>query len=384
MEDARRGASRRVPSVVFDYIDGGAETEVTLRANRSAFESVRFVPRMAATEGVPGPDLATTVLGTRLAMPVILAPVGFTRVMHPSGDVAGAGAAAAAGTLFTLSTMSGHPMAEVAAAAAAGPPPWFQLYPLGGRQRADVLVGRAETAGFAGLVVTVDTQFPGSRERDLRHRVGMPQRLDLKTAVRLAPQVVTHPRWLTAAARDRFRFEIVNARGLGTPEQPLSPEGAMVDWLFGPLRWEDIAALRSRWRGPLIVKGVLTGDDARRAVGCGADAVVVSNHGGRQLDGAPATLPALVEVVAACGEQTEVLVDGGIRRGADVVRALALGAKAVLVGRAWAYGLAAAGQPGVSTVLSLLRADLDRTLRLLGCPSVAALDRSFVRIPGDW
>lgn len=384
VEDARRGARRRVPRVVFDYIDGGAETEGTMRANRTAFESVQFVPRMAATEGTPGPELSTTVLSTPLAMPVVLAPVGFTRVMHPQGDVAGARAAAAAGTVFTLSTMSGHPMDEVAAARGTGPPSWFQLYPLGGRQRADVLVGRAEAAGFTGLVVTVDTQYPGNRERDLRHGSGLPQHLDVRTAFRLAPRVAGHPRWLLDVVRDRFRLQIVNSRGLGTLERPLTPQEAIIEWMFAPLRWEDIAAIRRRWRGKMLVKGVLTAEDARRSVDCGADAVVVSNHGGRQLDGAPATMPALVEVVEACGGEVEVLVDGGIRRGSDVVRALALGARAVMVGRAWAYGLAAAGQPGVSAVLSVLRADIDRTLRLLGCPSVSALDRSFVRIPGDW
>lgn len=383
VEDARRGARRRVPRPVFDYIDGAAEAEVTMRANRAALEAMRFVPRMAATEGAPGPDLTTTVLGTPLAFPVVLAPVGFTRAMHPEGDVAGARAAAAAGTVFTLSTMTGHTMGEVAAAST-GAAPWFQLYPLGGRDRAEVLVDRARDAGFSGLVVTVDTQFPGNRERDLRHGVGMPLRLDARNALRFAPRVAGHPRWLLDAARDRFSFELTNAQGLGTPERPMSVDDALVQWLFAPLRWEDLAVLRRRWDGALVVKGVLGAGDARRAVGCGADAVVVSNHGGRQLDGAPASMPALAEVVAACGDEVEVLVDGGIRRGSDVVRALALGARGVMVGRAWAYGLAAAGEPGVSAVLSILRADVDRTLRLLGCPSVAALDRSFVRVPDGW
>lgn len=386
VDDARRLARRRVPAMVFDYVDGGAESERTMRANVEALAAVEFVPRMAVTVGTPGPDLTTTVLGTPLALPVILAPVGFTRSMDPSGDVAGARAAAAAGTVFTLSTMSGHPMEEVAAAFRdrAGSEgrggAWFQLYALGGRRGAEQLVERAQEAGYTTLVVTVDTQIVGSRERDLRHGSSIPIRLDPRTMVRFAPKVVAHPRWLFDAARDRFNFEIVHASSLGGPDQPLSVDDALIQWVLSPVTWDDFEWIRRRWNGPVVAKGVLTGADARRALDSGADAVVVSNHGGRQLDGAPATMPALVEVVDAIGDRAEVLVDGGIRRGSDVVRALALGARAVMVGRPWVYGLAAAGEPGVSRVLSVLRTGIDRTLRLMGSPSVQALDRSWVRV----
>jgi len=383
VSDARRLARRRVPAVVFDYIDGGAESERTMLANLEALASVDFVPRMAVTSGTPGPDLTTTVLGTPLAIPVILAPVGFTRSMHPAGDVAGARAAAAAGTVFTLSSMSGHPMEEVASAyrdrAGEQGGAWFQLYALGGRRGAEQLVERAQEAGYTTLVVTVDTQIVGSRERDLRHGASIPLRLDARTMLRFAPKVAAHPRWLLDAVGDRFHFEIVNAASLGTPEHPVSADDALIQWVLSPVTWDDFTWIRRRWRGPLVAKGVLTAADARRALDAGADAVVVSNHGGRQLDGAPATMPALVEVVDAVGDRAEVLVDGGIRRGSDVVRAMALGARAVMVGRPWVYGLAAAGEPGVTRVLSLFRTGVDRTLRLMGCPSVQALDRSWVR-----
>jgi isopentenyl diphosphate isomerase/L-lactate dehydrogenase-like FMN-dependent dehydrogenase len=388
VDEARRRACRRVPRIVFDYIDGGAGAESTMRANIAALEAVGFEPRMGVTRGIPGPDVSTTVLGRRLSMPVVVGPVGFTRVMEPGGDVAGARAAGAAGTGFVMSSMSAHTPSEVSAgfAGAAGDTDrlWFQLYPLGGRRGAEKMIDRAAAAGFSSLVITVDTQIHGNRERDVRNRVSMPLRLDARTVARLAPGVVARPRWLLDAARDRFRFEIKAAASTGSIEQPVSTEEALVEWALSPLRWDDFPWIRERWPGPLVVKGVLSGDDARRAVDAGASAVVVSNHGGRQLDGMAATMPALVEVVDAVGDRTEVLVDGGIRRGADAVKAVALGARAVLIGRAWAYGLAAAGEPGVTQVLSVLRADVDRTLRLLGCPSVEALDRSYVRIPGDW
>lgn len=384
VEDARRLARWRVPRVVFDYIDGGAETERTMRANRAALEAIGFVPRMAVTQGVPGPDLTTTVLGTPVSMPVLLAPVGFTRVMEPQGDIAGARAAATAGTVFTLSSMSGHTMEDVASAynRAAGSMDgaWFQLYKLGGRDGAEQLVERARKAGFSTLVLTVDTQIAGNRERDLHHGVTIPLRMDRKTVLRFAPKVVTHPLWLIDAAQDNFASSIVNTRGLGTDDQPMTDDDALINWVLSPMHWDDFAWIREVWPGPIVVKGVLGGDDARRAVDLGAAAVVVSNHGGRQLDGAPATMPALVEVLDAVGDRVEVLVDGGIRRGSDAVRAVALGARAVLIGRAWAYALAAAGEPGIAKVLSILRSDVDRSLRLLGCPSVEALDTSYVRV----
>jgi len=380
--DARRLASRRLPRALFDYIDGGASAELTLGANLAAIEAVQFRPRMGVTMGVPAPELRTSVLGFPVDMPILLSPVGYTRTMDPLGDIAGVRAADKAGTIFTLSSMSGHTMTEVTAAAAR--PAWFQLYFLGGRVGAEKLVARALQAGFSGLVLTLDTQITSNRERELRHRISPPIKVDLPTMRKMAMQVAIRPGWLAGIAHDRFQLSIINTETLGVAGQPMSSEEAFRRWVESPVRWEDFTWLREQWRGPILAKGIVTGDDARRAIDSGADAVIVSNHGGRQLDSLPGSLRSLVEVVDAIGGEVEVLVDGGFRRGPDVVKALALGARAVMVGRPWAYGLAAAGQPGIERVLELLREDLDRTLRLLGCASVAGLDRSYVRLPQDW
>ena len=376
---ARAAARRRLPRVAFDYVDGGAETERTMRANCEAFETVGFRPRMGSTVGLP--ELSTTVLGTEVSLPLLLSPVGFTRMLHRDGDVAAARAADAAGTLLTLSSMSGHAMEDVAAAA--GRPQWFQLYFLGGRPGAERLVERAAAAGFSTLAVTLDTQIPGKRERDVRNGFQGAARVSSRNAVRFGPQFAWHPRWLVDFARDGFRMEVVNARHVGG-NGPLAVDEALAAMAAYPPTWDDFAWLCRQWRGPVVAKGVITGDDARRAANCGAAAIIVSNHGGRQLDGMAATLPAMLEVLDAVGEQVEVLVDGGVRRGSDIARAVALGARAVMIGRPWAYALAAGGHEGVSRILEQFRVDLDRTLRLLGCPSVAALDRSYVQLPAGW
>ena len=378
--DARRLARSRVPRPVFDYIEGGAGSESTVLANQQEVEAVRFRPRVGQTVGVPGPDLATTVLGTPVSMPLLLSPVGFTRMMDPRGDVAAARAASTAGTLFTLSSMSGHGIEEVAAVV--DPPAWFQLYFLGGRPGAEQLVDQAQAAGYGALVVTLDTQVPGNRERDLRYGLSPPLELNPGTALKMAPHAALHPRWLADLARDRFRLELVNTTGLELDHQPISAGEALIHWLASPPRWDDFTWLREHFDGPVIAKGILTGDDARRARDCGVAAIVVSNHGGRQLDCAPATMTALVEVLDAVGTDVEVFVDGGFRRGADVVKAVALGARAVMVGRPWAYGLAAAGEPGVDRILTILRDDIDRTMRLLGASTIADLDRGLVDLPG--
>jgi isopentenyl diphosphate isomerase/L-lactate dehydrogenase-like FMN-dependent dehydrogenase len=381
VHDARRLARRRVPRVVFDYIDGGAGAESTLRANQAAWGRVQFLPRTGmVVRG--GTDLSTQVLGKAISMPVVLAPVGFTRVMDPMGDVAGARAAAEAGTLLVQSTMSGHTMAEVAEAS--GGTAWFQLYGLGGRDGTEQLLERARAADFGALVLTLDTSALGNRERDLRYSSGIPLKVDWPTMARFAPRVVTRPRWVADVVKDHFTLAVVNAVTLGPPEGPMSAGEALGRWIASPIGFDDLGWIRERWNGPIVAKGLISADDARRAADHGIDAVVVSNHGGRQLDGVVATAPALVEVVAAVGSSMEVYVDGGIRRGMDVVRAVALGARAVLVGRPWVFGLAAAGQPGVARILSILRSDIDRTLRLLGCSSIAELDGSYVRVPGRW
>jgi len=374
-DDARRLARRRVPRVVFDYVDGGADGELTMRANRQALEAVAFVPRIG--ESTPAPSVSTTVLGSPVDVPVLLSPVGFTRLVHSEGDVAGARAAGAAGTIFTLSSMSGHTIEEVAEAADG--PTWFQLYFLGGRAGAERLVDRAQLAGYSALVVTMDTQIPGNRERDGRHGIKFPLRMEPRTIARLALQVAPHPGWLLDFRKGGVTFDLPNA--VDTPGGPPLSMGAGIESMTANApTWEDFGWIRERWHGPLLAKGVITVDDAKRAIDAGVDGIVVSNHGGRQLDGVPASITALAAIIDAVGDDVEVLMDGGIRRGSDVARAVALGARAVMVGRPWAFALAA-GQAGVERMLGILRSDLDRTLRLLGCPSVEALDRSYVSYP---
>jgi L-lactate dehydrogenase (cytochrome) len=363
---------------VFDYLDGGAEGEVTLRENCRAFEDVTFRPRQAIA--VTGCDLRTHVLGLDLSLPFLLAPVGYSRLMHPGGEVAAAREAGKAGTGYILSTISGHRLEDVQAGSPG--PVFYQLYLMGGRAAAEAVLDRARVAGFAGLVVTVDTPVAGLRERDYRNGVKELISGNLLAKIPFLPQVLARPGWLVSFLRDGGLRPLPNVTIPGQGPMPLLDVNAAL--ASAAVTWADFRWLRDCWPGPIVVKGVLTGDDARRAVDAGAAAVSVSNHGGRQLDGVPAALRALPEVVAAVNGQVEVLMDGGIRRGADIVKAICLGARAVLCGRAYAYGLAAAGAVGVARAIEILRADLERTLRLLGCPAIAALDRSYVHVPKPW
>jgi L-lactate dehydrogenase (cytochrome) len=376
--DFRPIARRRLPRAAFDYLDGGAEGEVTLRENCRIFEDVTFRARHAVA--VPGCDLRARVLGFDLALPVLLAPVGYSRLMHPGGEVAAARAAGKAGTAYILSTISGHRMEDVKAASAG--PVFYQLYLMGGRGAAEAAIERARSAGFSALVVTIDTAVAGMRERDFRN--GMKELVSgsLWAKLPFLPQVLTRPGWLASFLLDGGLPNLPNVVVPGQGPMPLVDVNAAL--AAAAVTWADLRWIRELWRGPIVVKGVLTGDDARRAIAEGANALVVSNHGGRQLDGLPATVKALPEVVAAVNGRVEVLMDGGIRRGADIVKAICLGARAVLCGRAYAYGLAAAGEAGVARALEILRTDLERTLRLLGCPSVAELDRSYVEAPASW
>jgi isopentenyl diphosphate isomerase/L-lactate dehydrogenase-like FMN-dependent dehydrogenase len=378
VEDLRPLAKRRVPRAVFDYLDGGAEGEVTLRENCRAFSDLTFRPRHAVAHAEC--SLRTRVLGHDLSLPFMLAPVGYSRLMHPGGEVAAARAAGQAGTAYILSTISGHRLEDVKAASPG--PVFYQLYLLGGRAAAEAAIARAHAAGFAGLVVTIDTPVAGIRERDLRN--GMKELVGpgLLEKVPYLPEILSHPGWLLGFLRDGGLQALPNVVIPGQGPMQLLDVGAAL--ASSTVTWADLAWIRQSWRGPIVVKGVLTGDDGRRAADEGAAAVSVSNHGGRQLDGVPASIRALPEVVAAVGDRVEVWMDGGVRRGADVVKALCLGARAVLCGRAYAYGLAAAGGDGVERAIQILRADLDRTLRLLGCASVSALDRSYVNVPKSW
>ena len=379
IEDLRRVAKGRVPRVVFDYLDGGADGEITLRENCRAFEQVTFRPRHAVA--VPACDLRTRVLGLELSLPFLLAPVGYSRVMHPEGECAAARAAGKAGTGYILSTLSGHRLEDVKAASTG--PVCYQLYLVGGREEvAQRTVERARTAGCAALVVTIDTAVAGLRERDVRN--GMVPLLggNLFSKLPYVSQVLSRPRWLLDFLLDGGVPPMANVVLPDGKPMPLIDVGAAL--AAAAVTWEDLRWLRQGWPGPIVVKGVLTAEDARRAVDEGAAAVVVSNHGGRQLDCVSPTLRALPEVVAAVGDKTEVLMDGGVRRGGDIVKAICLGARAVLIGRAYAYGLAAAGEAGVTRAIQILTADLERTLRLLGCASIRELDRSYVEVPPEW
>jgi isopentenyl diphosphate isomerase/L-lactate dehydrogenase-like FMN-dependent dehydrogenase len=371
--DLRRLAEKRAPKVVFDYLDGGAEDEVTLRANVTAFTNSTFRPRHAVD--VSRVDLRTKVLGSELSFPAILAPVGYSRLMHHEGEVAASAAAGEAGTIYTLSTISGYPLEEVKAASSG--PAWYQLYLLGGRRSAEASIERARKAGFSALVMTVDTAVSGMRERDFSN--GMKELLGPSSFAKIPflSQLIARPRWLADFLMDGGLPKLPNIVIPGKGPMPLlDVTSALAN---SAITWQDFQWIREAWRGPIVVKGILTGDDALLAIDHGAQAVVVSNHGGRQLDYASASLDALPEVVKAVGNQAEVLMDGGVRRGSDIVKALCLGARAVLIGRAYAYGLAAAGKAGVARSLQILKAGTERTMKLLGCQTAVDLGETYLQ-----
>ncbi len=357
---------------MFDYIDGGSGAEFTMRENCRVFETVTFRARNAVAR--TDCRLQTTVLGTPIELPFMFAPVGSSRMFFPRGECVAAAEAGKAGTIYTLSTLSGCALEDVKAAATG--PVWYQLYLLGGREAATGAIGRARVAGYRALVVTVDTAVAGQRERDVRNGGSELVSGNLLRMLPHVPQLLARPRWLLDFLRDGglMRFPNVVLPGEGV----MAYEDIAAALERSTVSWDDMAWIRDAWRGPIVIKGVLSGEDARRALDVGAEAIVVSNHGGRQLDYVSATLRALPEVVAAVGGRAEVLLDGGIRRGSDVVKALCLGARAVLIGRAYAYGLGAGGAAGVARAAEILRSDIVRTLRLLGCLDVSALDRTYV------
>jgi L-lactate dehydrogenase (cytochrome) len=376
--DLRLLAKRRLPRVVFDYIDGGADDEVTLRENCRIFDDVTFRPRNAVA--TTQCDLRTSVLGATFDLPFLLAPVGSSRLFYPRGEEVAARAAGVAGTGYILSTLSGCRLEDVRASTIA--PAWYQLYVVGGQAVAMTGIERARLAGFNALVVTIDTPVAGNRERDTRNGTKeLASRQPMKMLPFL-PQILACPGWLTGLLSDGGMMKFPNVVLPGQGPMLYADVGAALERAM--VSWRDLDWIRRSWPGPIVVKGVLTADDARRAMDKGAAAVVVSNHGGRQLDGVSATLKALPEVVAAANGRIDVLMDGGIRRGGDIVKAICLGAKAVLVGRAYAYGLGAGGGPGVARAIDILRADVVRTLKLLGCASIKSLDRSWVDVPSTW
>jgi L-lactate dehydrogenase (cytochrome) len=365
--DLREVARRRVPRAVFDYTDGAAGAEISYRRSREAFERVEFCPRVL--RDVSAVDTSTTLLGGPSALPLAFAPTGFTRLMHTAGEPAVARVAERAGIPYALSTM-GTTSPEALAAAAPGVRRWFQLYLWRDREASEQVVARARDAGYEALVLTVDTPVSGPRLRDVRNGFSIPPALTLRTVADAA----LHPGWwVDLLTTEPLRFASLSSWG-GTI-------GELVDKVFEPAATlADVASLRERWPGRLVVKGVQGPDDARAVVDAGADAVVVSNHGGRQLDRAPTPLEQLPGVVQAVGDRAEVYVDGGVLDGADVVAAVALGARAVLVGRAYLYGLMAGGERGVQRALDILAAEIARTMQLVGVASVAELTPDRVRL----
>jgi isopentenyl diphosphate isomerase/L-lactate dehydrogenase-like FMN-dependent dehydrogenase len=378
IEDLRVRAERRLPRAVFDYLDGGAENETSLHENNRAFESLTFRPRNAMA--VPKCDLHVKVLGAELSFPAILAPIGYSRLIHPAGEVAASRAAGAAGTAYILSTIAGHKLEDVRAASTG--PVWYQLYLVGGRAAAEAALERAWKTGFSALFVTIDTGTAGMRERDIRNGTGQLMGGDWIGMIPHLSQFFSRPAWVASYLMDGGLHKLPNVVIPGQGPMALIDVAAALS--ESVVTWQDFYWLRKVWPGPIVAKGVLTGDDARRAIDVGAAGVVVSNHGGRQLDGVSATLRVLPEIVKAVNGQVEILMDGGVRRGGDIIKAICMGARAVLVGRAYAYGLAAAGEPGVNRAIAILRADLERTMKLLGCASISELDQTYVDVPRDW
>lgn len=375
--DLRRLAQRRLPRVVFDYIDGGADAELTLRENSRVFDDVLFRPRNAVA--MAQCDLRTTMFGQQLALPFVLAPVGSSRMFYPRGEVVAAAAAGKAGTAYSLSTLSGCRVDEVKAATSG--PVWYQVYLVGGRDIATAAIDRAKGCGCTALLVTVDTAVAGLRERDFRNGTKELLTRNLMTMLPFAHQFLARPRWLASFLSDGGLMSFPN---VALPDGPMSYADVGAALEKSTVCWDDLRWIRDLWKGPLVIKGVMIGDDARRAVDEGADGIIVSNHGGRQLDSVYPTLRALPEVVAAVNGRAEVLLDSGIRRGSDIVKAICLGAKGVLIGRAYAYGLGAGGEAGVNRAIQILRNDVIRTLKLLGCRSIAELDESYVTYPAEW
>lgn len=370
IEDLRRAAQRRLPAAVFDFFDGGSEDEVTLRDNRAAFDRRRLLPRVL--RGVSSVDTATTIAGTAAKAPIIIAPTGAAGFGRPGADVAIARSAAAFGIPYTLSSSATASIERIAREAPGRL--WFQPYILRDQAFFHRLIDRAEAAGYEALVVTVDMPVGGKRERDYRRDFAIPFAFTLRNVLDFA----SRPRWALGLARHGVPV-LENLVGLARSGSDTAAIASSVgrDYDSG-FDWQGLQSLRERWRRRLLVKGILHPEDALRAAAIGCDGIIVSNHGGRQLDGAVASIDAVPAIAAAVGNRIEVLMDGGVRRGSDIVKALALGAKAVMIGRATLYGASAAGESGARRALEILTDELARTMRLCGTRSIAEIDSRLV------
>jgi L-lactate dehydrogenase (cytochrome) len=367
VEDLRRIARRRLPRGVFDYVDGAAEDELTLGRNVGGFAALEFRPRVLRDVGKV--DTSCSLFGRPLPLPLILAPTGFTRVVSPEGELAVARAAARAGLPYTLSTMGTRTIEEVAAVSDG--PKWFQVYVWRDRALVKDMLQRAQSAGYEGIMITVDTAVLGRRERDVRAGFTMPPQLGPGTLLDGA----LHPAWTLAFARSEA---ITFANVVGHGGDAISLSGFVTEQFDPSLSWADIEWFRDNWNGPIMVKGIQTVDDAQLAVEHGIDGIALSNHGGRQLDGAPPPIELVAPVRSAVGDKITVICDGGVRRGSDIVKALALGADACMIGRAYLYALAAAGETGVTWLLKNLRAGVERTMVLAGATSLDDLTPDLV------
>jgi L-lactate dehydrogenase (cytochrome) len=376
VDDLRAIAKKRLPGGVFDYIDGGAEDESALARNSQAYRDIEFRPRVL--RDVSDVDPGTTLLGKRLALPLVLAPTGFNRIADPQGELAVARAAARAGIPYTLSMALGTRSLEEITEVSDGSK-WFQVYVWRDRGLVKEMIERAASAGFETLVLTIDTAVFGRRERDVRRGYTLPPKLGLDTIL----DGMRHPGWTWRFIRNEpIVFSNVKGREIGDGSDAVTLADYVNSQFDPSLSWKDIDWLRSVWNGPIVLKGIQTVDDAEIAVAEGVEAIALSNHGGRQLDSAPAIVALLPEVAQAVGDRIEIICDGGVRRGADIVKAVALGASAVMAGRPYLYALGAAGEEGVDHVLGLFKLGVTRTMSLIGCRTIAEIKPEHVKAPG--
>ncbi len=376
IEDLRVLAKKRVPRMFYDYADSGSWTESTYRGNEADFRPIKFRQRVAVN--MENRSTRTTMIGIPVAMPVAIAPTGLSGMQHADGEILGARAAKAFGIPFTLSTMSICSIEDVAQATG-GHPFWFQLYVMKDRDFINNLIDRAKAAGCSALVLTLDLQILGQRHKDLKNGLSAPPKLTLSNILNM----MTKPRWclgMLGTSRREFRNIVGHVKGVSD----MSSLSAWTAQQFDPaLNWGDVEWIKKRWGGKLILKGIQDVEDARLAVESGADALIVSNHGGRQLDGAETSIRALPAIVAEVGSKIEVHMDGGIRSGQDVLKAIALGAKGTYIGRAWLYGLGAMGEAGVTKVLEIIQKELELTMAFCGHTDIRTVDRSIL-LPGTY
>jgi isopentenyl diphosphate isomerase/L-lactate dehydrogenase-like FMN-dependent dehydrogenase len=372
IEDLRRAARWNLPKAIFDFVDGGANAEWTMRENQAAFERILFDPRVLVD--VSERDQSTTVFGETMKTPIIVAPTGLTSIAWPNAELLAARAAGRAGAGLALSTYASNSIEQIAATGTS--PLWFQLYVSRDRKRTDELVDRAQAAGFKALAITVDTQVPSMRERNVRNGYQAPPRITVRNVMDVSWRVGWVRRFLKGP---RPAYRNISGDAALTPKQFVELGYQLAREIDPSVSWKDVEHFRARWKGPLLLKGVVSTRDVKTALDHGVNGFIVSNHGGRQLDYAPSSIEVLPEIVDVCGERAEVYLDSGIRRGSDVVKAVALGAKAVLIGRPYVYGLGAAGEDGVDHVFRILTDEIDRCLALIGIPKLSEVTRSDLR-----